>query len=337
MNSLGAVDWQSILRRSQPLRVAVVLALPLLLLALVWFFRLREVGQDYRAALALESQLQQQLQARAGDVADVAAQRLALQDAERQVQFERWRLSVGEGMSELLDQLALSGHEHGLLFERIDVLEEQQAPGHIVAPLNIQVTGRFPGLHLWLQSVQQRTRLLGVERLTLSAVPERPGMVSARLRLNAYHPGEALPMPQSLADEPATEALAAAAFDPFRPWSSRRPVAGVGRIPLEQLEMVGSLSRGGQRQALLRSAGHLYRVQAGQSLGRDDGVVVRVDAHQVEVRERLYIAGGWQERSRYLALGKGAYGESTDEHVAEFADGGSADERSVDPGSAAAG
>jgi type IV pilus assembly protein PilP len=45
--------------------------------------------------------------------------------------------------------------------------------------------------------------------------------------------------------------------------------------------------------------------------------VVRIDEHRMEVRERLYIAGGWQQRSRFLALGKGAFEEGVRDEVVE--------------------
>jgi type IV pilus assembly protein PilP len=77
--------------------------------------------------------------------------------------------------------------------------------------------------------------------------------------------------------------------------------------------MVGSLSRSGRRQALLRSAGRLYRVAEGEQLGLEGAVVVAIEVDRVEVHERFYIDGRWQARPRYLVLGTREQGEVRDE------------------------
>ncbi|MDU9402979.1 pilus assembly protein PilP [Pseudomonas sp. zfem004] len=313
MRRTSLAEWQVLLQRSAVLRAVLVLALAATVVVVGYQVSLREQYEHHRAHALLEQQLQEKLVAREGQAAELEPERQALNDDEQRLSRERWRLAAGEGVSELLDQLAVSGHQHGLLVERLDVLEERQQAGYRVMPLDISVVGRYPALRAWLEQWLQQVRLLNVARLELLAVDERSGLVRAKLQVHAYTaaPGQAVAV--SLADERARQAVSARQFDPFLAWTSRVAPQGIGRVPLEQLEMVGSLSRAGQRHALLRSAGHLYRVAVGDRLGRDDGVVVRIDAHQVEVHERLYIAGGWQERSRFLALGKGAHGEVRDE------------------------
>lgn len=313
MRRASLADWQAILQRSAALRAVLVLALAGAVVVVGYQLRLREVYEHHQAYTLLEQQLQATLVAREGQAGELDPERQALHDDQQRLFRERWRLAAGEGVSELLDQLAVSGHQYGLLVERLDVLEERQQTGYRVMPLDISVVGRYPALRAWLEQWLQQVRLLNVARLELLAVDERSGLVRAKLQVHAYAAAQSLVVPISLADEPARQAVSTRPFDPFLVWSSRGAPRGIDRVPLEQLEMVGSLSRAGQRQALLRSAGHLYRVAVGDRLGRDDGVVVRIDAHQVEVHERLYIAGGWQERSRFLALGKGAHGEVRDE------------------------
>lgn len=313
MKRASLADWQAMLQRSAALRALLVLALAGAVVVVGYQLRLREVYGHHQAYTVLEQQLQATLVAKEGQAAELDPERLALHDDEQRLFRERWRLAAGEGVSELLDQLAVSGHQHGLLVERLDVLEERQQTGYRVMPLDISVVGRYPALRAWLEQWLQQVRLLNVARLELLAVDERSGLVRAKLQVHAYAAVQSLAVPISLADEPARQAVSTRHFDPFMVWSSRVAPRGIGRVPLEQLEMVGSLSRAGQRHALLRSAGHLYRVAVGDRLGRDEGVVVRIDAHQVEVHERLYIAGGWQERPRFLALGKGAHGEVRDD------------------------
>lgn len=313
MRRASLAEWQAMLQRSAALRVVFVLALAATVVVVGYQVSLRELYEHHRAYALLEQELQVTLLAREGQAAELDPQRQALHDDEQRLSRERWRLAAGEGVSELLDQLAVSGHQHGLLVERLDVLEERQQAGYRVMPLDISVVGRYPALRAWLEQWLQQVRLLNVARLELLAVDQHSGLVRAKLQVHAYAATPGLAVPVSLADEPARQAVSTRPFDPFLAWTSRVAPQGIGRVPLEQLEMVGSLSRAGQRHALLRSAGHLYRVAAGDRLGRDEGVVVRIDAHQVEVHERLYIAGGWQERSRFLALGKGAHGEVRDE------------------------
>ncbi|NON44585.1 type IV pili biogenesis protein, partial [Klebsiella pneumoniae] len=66
-------------------------------------------------------------------------------------------------------------------------------------------------------------------------------------------------------------------------------------------------------EALLMAAGRLYRVRAGERLGRNHGVVERVDQDQVEVRERLFMAGVWHERTAFITLAKRLGKEAPDD------------------------
>ncbi|MGA9660135.1 MAG: pilus assembly protein PilP, partial [Pseudomonas alloputida] len=104
---------------------------------------------------------------------------------------------------------------------------------------------------------------------------------------------------------------------------------GLVGVPLAQLEMVGSLARGTAREALLMAAGKLYRVRPGDRVGRDQGVVKHIDQRQVEVRERLFMAGVWHERTAFITLAKRLGKEASDpnENVDEIPAGNPA----VDP------
>ncbi|MNI58194.1 Pilus assembly protein, PilP [compost metagenome] len=123
---------------------------------------------------------------------------------------------------------------------------------------------------------------------------------------------------------PARDEVLPPALDPFSAWSGRVVRQGLASVPLAQLEMVGSLSRGMEHEALLSSAGRLYRVRSGDRLGRDEGLVERVDEHQVTVRERLFVGGTWRERTTLLTLRKGVDREikEDNERVDEVAGGG---------------
>jgi type IV pilus assembly protein PilP len=278
-----------------------------------YFASLREPLNSHAEAVQRQLQLQGVLADGAGKLVELERAQQALEQARTGLQALRWRLAAGEGMSELLDQLALSGHEHGLSFERIEVNEALQAAGYRLQPLDISVHGRYPALRLWLEQWLQQLRLLNVPHLRLALQEEGTGVVGARLLIHAYHPGEELPVPAALADEPAQAAQSKATFDPFQAWLPATHGKELRHIPLARLEMVGSLSQSGRRQALLRSAGHVYRVGQGDRLGLDEGVVVAIDADRLEVREQIYLGGRWQARPRYLVLVEREQGEVRDE------------------------
>lgn len=313
MNGLRWPDWQAWVCRSLAFNVVAVVLAVLAVLVAGYFVRLREPHLAYVAAAAQLLAAQEAREGRESQLAGQGDEQRALEDAEQLLRIERWRLAAGEGMSEWLDALAISGHEHGLLFERLDVLEEHRQPGYQLTPLEVRVKGRYPALRAWLEQGHRQLRLVNVSRLRLEAASEGSDLVVGQLLLNTYSAGEALPLPMALAHEPAQEAWAMTAFDPFQAWSLGRPGNGLARIPLDQLEMVGSLAREGRHEALLRSGGHIYRVKEGEPLGRDDGVVMAITRDQMTVRERIYIGDVWQERQRYLALGKRASKEVKDE------------------------
>lgn len=304
MNRPWLQDWQGLVARSWLVRWVLAVGLLFLVVFAGYIARLREPLNSHAEAVQRQLQLQGVLADGAEKLVELERAQQALEQAMTGLQALRWRLAAGEGMSELLDQLALSGHEHGLSFERIEVNEAQEAAGYRLQPLEISVHGRYPALRLWLEQWLQQLRLLNVPQLRLALQEEGSEVVGARLLIHAYHPGEELPVPAALADEPAQAALSKTTFDPFQAWLPATPGKELRHIPLARLEMVGSLYQSGRRQALLRSAEHLYRVGQGDRLGLDEGVVVAVDAGQLEVRERIYLGGRWQARYRYLVLEK---------------------------------
>lgn len=272
--------------------------------AVGWWVRLQEVQQSYRQGAQLVSELAVLRDAKAYQAQQGEAAQRAFSESSGQLQDARWRLAGGEGMSELLDQLARSGQAHGLLLEKLDVFTETKNAEYTAIPLQVMVSGSYAALRTWLDEWLGQVRLLRVSSLRLVPVPGRSGVLSLHLEAESYHPGQALPVPQSLAHEPARPAIVAPRADPFQPWASGMVMQGLSGVPLAQLEMVGSLARAGRFQALLRSSGRIYRVQPGDRIGRAEGVVGRVEAHQVEVLEPVFVGGAWQQRSTYLALRK---------------------------------
>ncbi|QYX52093.1 pilus assembly protein PilP [Pseudomonas sp. S07E 245] len=284
-------------------RLAMLLVPLLIVASVAWLMRFEGVQRTYRMQAATLQALEQAFGVKALGVQGLPAAQEALADSKVQLQDARWRLAAGQEMSDLLDQLARLGHAHGLLIEQVDVGEPSQAAGYLVAPLQLQVIGNYPALRAWLDDWLGQIRLLHVSTLQLAAA-DQPGMLRLRLHVQAFDAGQQLPAPTSLAHEAARQRAPPARVDPFQAWSARSAADGLARVPLAQLQMVGSLARDGQYQALVWWSGRLYRVRAGDPLGRDQGVVVRVDERQMEVREQVLLGGAWQERSTLVGLRK---------------------------------
>lgn len=299
--------------RSPGFRGAAVLGAFVLALAVGYVVRLQDVRGAYQWGVVQAQALEGERQAKAMEVAGREHLNEALVSAEAHLRDARWRLSAGGDMDELLEHLAASGRTHGVSFERFEAEAPIREDDYLRLPLHMTVLGRYQALRSWLEEWSGQMRVLQVSSLSMSEAAGRRGVLQLQMAVQAFHPGEALPAPASLVDEPARAALAGPHADPFAPWSSNPAVDGLAGAPLDQLQMVGSLSRAGRTHALLAFSGRLYRVGEGDRLGRDEGIVTRVDERQLEVLERLFVAGGWQERSRYLVLHGHTGQEVTDE------------------------
>ncbi len=80
------------------------------------------------------------------------------------------------------------------------------------------------------------------------------------------------------------------------------------REPLEaydisELELVGTLTVGGQPSALVRSPeGQVHRLRAGSYLGTDHGRIVGITESSILLVELVMERGEWVERSRQVSL-----------------------------------
>lgn len=102
--------------------------------------------------------------------------------------------------------------------------------------------------------------------------------------------------------EPVPEAVAAKKSGP-RP-DPTRPREPLEEFQLDSLAYVGTLSRDGERWALIQDpGGTIHRVQGGNYLGSNYGRIVDITSSAVEVRELIPNGqGGWIERDAALAL-----------------------------------
>lgn len=327
MNGLRVFDWASIAARHVSLRLALILLLMVLIGVGGYFARVQGTQATLQHVRVEAERMRVQLQAGSERLQQLGVEQQALADAETRLRDTRWGLAAGEDLSDLLEQLTLAGHEYGLSFEQMQISRQSPETDYHLAELDIRVEGRYPALQRWLDDWLGRLRLLRVTDMSLTPLSERPGMLQARLKVETFDAAEVLPVPASLADQPAKGPARDALPDLFQAWSGRALSDGLERVPLEQLQMVGSLSRAGHYHALLAAAGRVHRVGVGDRLGGGEGRVVHVDERQVVVRERLYAGEAWQKRSKVLLLRNSAGDEGKDDR--ESMEGGVAGSRTA--------
>lgn len=105
--------------------------------------------------------------------------------------------------------------------------------------------------------------------------------------------------------------------DPFKPRSLKpdkgsgafmpdltRPKGPLEQYPLDALRMVGTLTKGNQIFALVRTPENtLYRVKKGDYMGQNYGLVIAINDAGMELRETIQDGiGDWTEAKANLAL-----------------------------------
>jgi type IV pilus assembly protein PilP len=105
--------------------------------------------------------------------------------------------------------------------------------------------------------------------------------------------------------------------DPFKPRSLKpakgggafepdltRPRGPLEQFPLDSLRMVGTIAKGGQLYALVKTAQNtLFRVKKGDYLGLNFGLVIGISDSSIELRETVQDGvGDWTETKAMLAL-----------------------------------
>ena len=83
----------------------------------------------------------------------------------------------------------------------------------------------------------------------------------------------------------------------------QRPRELLETFPLDTMQMVGMMEKGGTRYALLQVDRSLYQVRTGQRIGQNFGVVTHVGEDAVDIREVVQDAAGeWTGRMTKLEL-----------------------------------
>jgi type IV pilus assembly protein PilP len=118
----------------------------------------------------------------------------------------------------------------------------------------------------------------------------------------AYNAGEALEpfSPDKLLNQLAKAAETAP--DPNKP-DLHRPRELLEGFPLDTMQMVGTMQKGGANYALLQIDRSVYQVRPGQRIGQNFGIVTRVGDDAINIREVVQDAAGeWVERIAKLEL-----------------------------------
>lgn len=82
-----------------------------------------------------------------------------------------------------------------------------------------------------------------------------------------------------------------------------RPKEPLEAFPLESIQMVGSLTQGGETHGLVKAGPNLYRVRKGNYMGQNFGVITGIDETQISLKELIQEGtGDWVERASALQL-----------------------------------
>ena len=256
--------------------------------------------------IAQKTSLADSLEARASE----------LQTMQAKVERLMWQLPGATEMPGLLEDIARLALANGLLVESVTPLEQQSRPLFSEQPVQIGVIGTYHDLAMFLSGLGGLSRITTVHDVAL----RRNGEL---LRLDLLAKTYWQSRPGVRPGEPVVQVLpfvydASGLRDPFQPLGVQvdhlpgrptrapdpsRPRGVLERLAVDQFEMVGTLSRGGQSFALLRAASTVHRLAVGDYLGLDHGRVAAIHDHHIELVELFPDGqGAWLERSRTLVL-----------------------------------
>ncbi|MDR6575269.1 pilus assembly protein PilP [Pseudomonas extremaustralis] len=266
-----------------------------------------------------EGGLRQQLAEKVGLVAALEQQTQQFQAMQQRFAGLLQALSQEAEVPRLLEDIARLGVANGLAVEGIVLLDEQAHALYIEQPVQMAVTGGYHDLATFLSALAGLSRIVTVHDLALRS--DGP-LLRLDLQARAYRrtsPGvRSVELGQGVEPRPHFVYDASSLRDPFQPPALQvhhtpgrptqapdfaRPRGALEAIAIDQFEMVGTLSRGVQRFALLRAASAVHRLAVGDYLGPDHGRVTAIHDGHVELVELFpNEQGAWLERPRTLVL-----------------------------------
>jgi type IV pilus assembly protein PilP len=146
-------------------------------------------------------------------------------------------------------------------------------------------------VHTWMDQVKQETRP-AVKPLS-EPKDFIPYAYGAKEEMEPFSPNKLLNQLAKAAE---------ASPDPNKP-DLQRPRELLESFPLDTMQMVGTMQKGGTNYALLQIDRSVYQVRAGQRIGQNFGIVTRVGDDAINIREVVQDAAGeWVERLSKLEL-----------------------------------
>lgn len=308
---------------------ALVAALVAMLLHLAW---LDGLFASVHAADGEEARLRSAYQlarTRAGQLpAWRERQRLAGAELARLEQ----QLPDSQQMAELLSDINAAGQSRGVQFALFKPAAPQPLAHYVALPITVQLRGGYHAMGELMADLARLPRIVTVHGLALTG--GKDGMVTLDGVLQAYRLPDAqeraaqarlpaVPVPAAQLAWQAAPAFVPRAYegaafaDPFGASLPVQGAAGGGvagpdwrrrrealeSVAMPALSMVGSVRHAGRLSALLLAGQRVHRVEVGQHLGQDHGVVTGISEQALQYRELLREADGpWRERRGSLAL-----------------------------------
>lgn len=265
-----------------------------------------------------------------------ASQLPAWRERQRQAGAELARLEQqlpdSQQMAALLSDINAAGQSRGVQFALFKPGAPQPLAHYVALPITVQLRGRYHAVGELMADLARLPRIVTVHGLALTG--GKDGMVTLDAVLQAYRlpdaqeraaqarlpavPLQAAPLAWQAAPVFVPHAYEGAAFaDPFGARLPAQGTAGDGvagpdlrrrrealeSVAMPALSMVGSVRHAGRLSALLLAGQRVHRVEVGQHLGQDHGVVTGISEQAVQYRELLREADGpWRERRGSLAL-----------------------------------
>ncbi|KAF1027316.1 MAG: hypothetical protein GAK37_02456 [Pseudomonas sp.] len=310
-----AADWPL------PGKVALGCGVACLVMALGNALLLEPSREQLRQQQAREVVLAGQVSQKSMQVAEVDALERQLQDARATFAGLLRELPVDTQMPGLLEDITRLGATHGLVFDTIKLLDELPQALYVELPVQVGVTGRYHDLAGFVSGLGGLSRAVTVQSLALHAGQPRLHLEFVAKTYRYTPQGDQdLPLQAGDADTPVPHFVydANALRDPFQPpyRQPERPAGKPAAAPdpnrlrgvlegktFEQLQMVGTLSRGSQVFALLHDGARVHRLAVGDYLGPDHGRITLIDDTHIELAELFPDGeGAWLERSRTLPL-----------------------------------
>ncbi|WP_431701566.1 pilus assembly protein PilP [Pseudomonas sp. BR20] len=271
--------------------------------------RLREVQVQ-------EVSLQQQLAEKAVLAANLEGRARQVQLMQEKVSGLLQQMPEESEMPGFLEDIARMALANGLVIESVTPLDKLSRPFYHEQPVRIGATGTYHDLATFVSALGSLSRIATAHDIAM----RRDGkLLHLDLLAKTYwHERQGIKRDTAVMQGQSFVYGASGIRDPFQPIALQverapgrtaaapdlaRPREALEGHPVDQFEMVGTLSRGTQTFALLRQASTVHRLAVGDYVGPDHGRVTAIHDGHIELVELFPDEqGAWLERPRTLVL-----------------------------------